>query len=70
MSNSNTVVTGNPVIDIQKIRKDFPILSQTVRGKPLIYLDNGATTHKPLRVIERVQKNLVKLFLRAEPPKL
>ena len=56
MSNSNTAVTGNPVIDVQKIRKDFPVLSQTVRGKPLIYLDNGATTHKPLRVIERVRK--------------
>ena len=51
MSDSNTVATGNPVIDVEKIRKDFPILSQTVRGKPLIYLDNGATTHKPLREI-------------------
>ena len=56
MSNSNTVATGNPVIDVDKIRKDFPILSTTVRGKPLIYLDNGATTHKPQRVIERVRE--------------
>jgi len=56
MSDSNTVATGNPVIDVDKIRKDFPILSTTVRGKPLIYLDNGATTHKPQRVIERVRE--------------
>ena len=54
MSNSNTAVKGNAVFDVEKIRKDFPILSQTVRGKPLIYLDNGATTHKPQRVIDRV----------------
>ena len=56
MSDSNIAVTGNPVINVEKIRKDFPVLSQTVRGKPLIYLDNGATPHKPLRVIERVRK--------------
>ena len=54
MSDSNTTLTGNTVFDVEKIRKDFPILSQTVRGKPLIYLDNGATTHKPQRVIDRV----------------
>ena len=44
------------VLDVEKIRKDFPILSQTVRGKPLIYLDNAATTQKPYSVIERVRK--------------
>ena len=37
--------------DIQKIREDFPILSRTVYGKPLIYLDNGATTQKPKCVV-------------------
>ena len=31
-------------MDIQKIREDFPILSRTVYGKPLVYFDNGATT--------------------------
>ena len=31
--------------DIQQIRADFPILGRTVYGKPLVYLDNGATTH-------------------------
>lgn len=34
-------------MDIQKIREDFPILSRTVYGKPLVYFDNGATTQKP-----------------------
>lgn len=39
-------------LDIQRIRDDFPILSQTVNGKPLVYLDNAATTQKPLAVID------------------
>lgn len=39
---------------IEEIRADFPILSEKVYGKPLIYLDNGATTQKPVQVIERV----------------
>lgn len=41
-------------IDIQAIRKDFPILNTTVYGKPLIYLDNAATTQKPDCVIEQI----------------
>lgn len=40
--------------DIQKIRKDFPILEREVYGKPLIYLDNGATTQKPRVVVESI----------------
>ena len=38
--------------DIQKIREDFPILDREVYGKPLIYLDNGATPQKPRQVVE------------------
>ncbi len=41
-------------MDIQKIRQDFPILSRTIYGKPLIYLDNGATTQKPRSVVESI----------------
>lgn len=37
---------------LSNIRKDFPILNQTVYGKPLVYLDNGATSQKPLMVIQ------------------
>lgn len=40
--------------DLTKIREDFPILSRTVYGKPLVYLDNGATTQKPRCVVESI----------------
>ena len=40
--------------DIQKIREDFPILDREANGKPLIYLDNGATTQKPRQVVEAI----------------
>ena len=38
--------------DVNKIREDFPILSREVYGKPLVYLDNAATTQKPRQVIQ------------------
>ena len=41
-----------PSFDVQRIRRDFPILSQKVHGVPLVYLDNAATTQKPISVIE------------------
>ncbi len=44
------------MLDIQKIRADFPILSQKVNGKPLIYFDNGATSQKPQVVIDAISK--------------
>jgi cysteine desulfurase/selenocysteine lyase len=40
--------------DVNEIRKDFPILSRQVHGKPLVYLDNAATTQKPRQVIDRL----------------
>jgi len=40
--------------DIQKIRNDFPILGERIYDKPLVYLDNGATTQKPRAVVERI----------------
>ncbi len=43
------------MLDIQKIREDFPILKRIIHGKPLIYLDNAATTQKPLQVLEKVK---------------
>ncbi|MBL7934424.1 MAG: cysteine desulfurase [Bacteroidia bacterium] len=42
------------MFDIKKIRKDFPILSRTVNGKPLVYFDNGATAQKPQSVIDAI----------------
>ena len=40
--------------DVREIRKDFPILEETVHGQPLVYFDNGATSQKPLHVIQRI----------------
>ena len=44
------------MLDINKIRKDFPILGRDVYGKPLIYFDNGATTQKPQVVLDRIMR--------------
>lgn len=44
------------MFDIQKIRADFPLLSQQVNGKPLVYFDNGATSQKPQIVIDAISK--------------
>jgi cysteine desulfurase/selenocysteine lyase len=44
------------MLDIHKIRAEFPILSQKVNGKPLVYFDNGATSQKPQVVIDAISK--------------
>ena len=44
------------MIDVEKIRKDFPILDQLVNDEPLVYLDNAATTQKPKAVLEAVNR--------------
>jgi cysteine desulfurase/selenocysteine lyase len=44
------------MLDIIKVRADFPILSRTVNGKPLVYFDNGATSQKPQIVIDAIAK--------------
>lgn len=44
------------MFDIATIRKDFPILSKQVNGKPLVYLDNGATSQKPTTVIQALER--------------
>jgi cysteine desulfurase / selenocysteine lyase len=43
-------------IDVQRLRADFPILSRTVNGKPLVYLDNAATTQKPRVVLNAIEE--------------
>jgi len=52
----NTVATGVAPYDVAAIRRDFPILSRTVYGKPLTYLDNGASAQKPQIVIDTVTR--------------
>lgn len=54
-----TVLLRDPVIDqydVERIRADFPILSREVYGKPLTYLDNGASAQKPNQVIDRIAR--------------
>ena len=43
-------------LDVERIRKDFPVLEQEVRGKPLVYLDSAATSQKPRAVIDAVAR--------------
>ncbi|HTL46216.1 MAG TPA: cysteine desulfurase [Vicinamibacterales bacterium] len=43
-------------LDVEKVRADFPILSRSVRGRPLVYLDNAATTQKPVSVVEALAR--------------
>ncbi len=45
-----------PRYNVEKIRKDFPILREKIHGKPLVYLDNAATTQKPLSVIQTLER--------------
>jgi cysteine desulfurase/selenocysteine lyase len=48
----NAQASTPTVFDVQRIRTDFPLLSRTVHGKPLVYFDNANTSQKPLSVIE------------------
>ena len=53
---TNTVRSEQPAtqtgLDVQKLRADFPILKRLIHGRPLVYLDNAATTQKPQAVID------------------
>ncbi len=53
-----TAVKPTIMWDVEKVRKDFPVLSQTVNDKPLVYLDNGASSQVPQSVIDRTSKYL------------
>jgi len=49
---SHTTSTSHPVLDVARVRSDFPALAQNVHGRPLVYLDNAATSQKPRAVID------------------
>jgi cysteine desulfurase/selenocysteine lyase len=53
---SALVSTVEAGFDVEKVREDFPVLKQKVHGKPLVYLDNAATSQKPLAVIEAIRR--------------
>ena len=44
------------MFDVERVRAEFPILAQEVNGRPLVYLDNGATSQKPRRVIDAIRR--------------
>src|SRR5918992_1250627 len=54
MSNNTGVASA---FAVQKVRRDFPILDQRIHGKPLVYLDNAATTQKPQMVIDAMVRS-------------
>ena len=53
---SSLTETSPVALDVQRIRKDFPILQRDVHGKPLVYLDNAATTQKPDAVLDTLAR--------------
>ena len=61
MKVAHEIATPGPLaeaLDVSKIRADFPILKQKVHGKPLVYLDNGATSQKPQSRYRRIESLL------------
>ena len=48
--------TNSPAFDVEAIRRDFPILAQEINGKPLVYLDNGASAQKPQAVLDAMDR--------------
>lgn len=52
MSTLSVAKTTQPLFDVHAVRRDFPILSQQVNGKPLVYLDNGASSQRPEVVLQ------------------
>ena len=54
MQNSNTPLLKHSGFDVEKVRADFPILSQAVNDHSLVYFDNGATAQKPNSVIDAI----------------
>src|SRR5690349_6917656 len=57
MSSNTTLRQPAVAFDVQKVRRDFPILRQKIHGKPLVYLDNAATTQKPQAVIDAMVRS-------------
>jgi len=50
-------VATEPAFDVEKIRKDFPILDRTLNGHPLVYLDSANTSQKPRQVLEALREH-------------
>ncbi len=48
-------VTPAPALDVERVRRDFPILQRSVNGRPLVYLDSAASSQRPLAVLRAVE---------------
>ena len=51
-----SVTSAPPALDVERLRRDFPVLQRTLHGKPLVYLDSAATSQKPLPVLEAMER--------------
>jgi cysteine desulfurase/selenocysteine lyase len=56
MAATASQVVQGPVLDVERVRRDFPILDQTVNGRPLVYLDSGASSQRPVAVLRAVEE--------------
>ncbi|RXF73925.1 cysteine desulfurase [Hansschlegelia zhihuaiae] len=56
MSLAEPIAPAAAAYDVERLRADFPALSLTVHGKPLVYLDNGASAQKPVQVLDRMRR--------------
>src|SRR5262249_126120 len=55
MAATASQVVQGPVLDVERVRRDFPILDRTVNGRPLVYLDSGASSQRPIAVLRAVE---------------
>src|SRR5215216_3542154 len=60
------VETSAPAYDLARVRADFPILAVEVHGHPLVYLDNAASTQKPLAVTEAIERCYAEYYANVE----
>ena len=56
MAATASQVVHSPVLDVERVRRDFPILDRTVNGRPLVYLDSGASSQRPVAVLRAVEE--------------
>ena len=56
MAATASQVAHGPVLDVERVRRDFPILDRTVNGRPLVYLDSGASSQRPIAVLRAVEE--------------
>jgi cysteine desulfurase/selenocysteine lyase len=56
MAATASQVVHGPVLDVERVRRDYPILDRTVNGRPLVYLDSGASSQRPVAVLRAVEE--------------